>query len=52
MIRGVRGATTIQSDTAQLVWDETALLVIEMVKANNIVPEDIASITISTTPDI
>lgn len=52
MIRGVRGATTIQSDTAQFVWDETALLVVEMVKANNIVPEDIASITISTTPDI
>ena len=52
MIRGVRGATTIQSDTAQLVWDETASLVVEIVKANNIVPEDIASITISTTPDI
>ena len=52
MIRGVRGATTIQSDTAQLVWDETASLVVEMVKANGIVPEDIASITISTTPDI
>ena len=52
MIRGVRGATTIQSDTAELVWSETASLVVEMVKANNIVPEDIASITISTTPDI
>lgn len=52
MIRGVRGATTIQSDTAELVWGETASLVVEMVKENNIVPEDIASITISTTPDI
>ena len=52
MIRGVRGATTIQSDIAELVWGETASLVVEMVKANNIAPEDIASITISTTPDI
>ena len=42
----------LESDTAELVWSETARLVEEVVKANNIEPEDIASITISTTPDI
>lgn len=52
MIRGVRGAITIEQDEAQLVWDSTADLVLEMAKANHIAPEDIASITISTTPDI
>ncbi|MGM9949110.1 MAG: chorismate mutase [Lysinibacillus sp.] len=52
MIRGVRGATTIPADTQELVWAETALLVVEMVKENGILPEDIASITISTTTDI
>ncbi|MFF5993612.1 MULTISPECIES: chorismate mutase [unclassified Lysinibacillus] len=52
MIRGVRGATTIQSDTAELVWSETASLVLEMVKVNQIDPADIASVTISTTTDI
>jgi chorismate mutase len=52
MIRGVRGATTIPADTEAFVWAETASLVVEMAKENNIVPEDIASITISTTTDI
>ena len=52
MIRGVRGAITIEQDEAQQVWDSTAELVVEMAKANDIAPEDIASITISTTPDI
>lgn len=52
MIRGIRGATTIPADTAVFVWAETAFLVVEMAKENKIVPEDIASITISTTADI
>lgn len=52
MIRGVRGATTIEKDEAQLIWQQTADLCVEMAKVNNIQPEDIASITISTTPDI
>ncbi len=52
MIRGIRGATTIPADTEEFVWAETAFLVVEMAKENRIVPEDIASITISTTADI
>lgn len=52
MIRGLRGATTIESDKQELVWDETAKLVREVVAANNVDVDDIASIIISTTPDI
>lgn len=52
MIRGLRGATTIESDKQELVWDETARLVREVVAANNVAVDDIASIIISTTPDI
>ena len=52
MIRGIRGATTIESDKPELVWEETAKLVQEMAKANSFSPEDIASVTISTTTDI
>ena len=52
MIRGVRGAITIPEDKAEYVWGETARLVKEVAQKNNIAPEDIASITISTTPDI
>ena len=52
MIRGVRGAITIEQDEAQQIWDATAELCLQMVKENAISPEEIASITISTTPDI
>lgn len=52
MIRGVRGATTIESDQPQLVWDETEVLVRKIAEQNNIQPEDIISVILSTTPDI
>lgn len=52
MIRGIRGAITIESDKPELVWNETAKLVQQVAMANNVLPEDIASVTISTTPDI
>lgn len=51
-MRGIRGATTITSDIPELVWQETAKLVIQMADKNNIAIEDIVSVTISTTPDI
>ncbi len=52
LIRGVRGATTIQSDTVELIQEETERLVLEMVKKNNVNPDDVASVIISTTTDI
>lgn len=52
MIRGVRGAITIESNTPDLIYSETEKLVKEMAKANNIQPEDIASVILTTTPDI
>ena len=51
-MRGIRGATTITSDIPELVWQETAKLVIQMADKNNVAIEDIVSVTISTTPDI
>ena len=51
-MRGIRGATTIESDTPELIWLETAKLVTQMAEKNNIHVEDIVSVTISTTPDI
>lgn len=52
MIRGIRGAITIEQDSPENVWSETEKLVLEVARVNNVVPEDIASVTISTTPDI
>lgn len=52
MIRGIRGAITIENDDAHLVLQETAHLMQEIINANNVNPEDVASVFVSTTPDI
>jgi len=52
MIRGVRGAITIEYDDAEVVLYETTKLMKEIISANHINPQDVASVVISTTPDI
>ncbi|WP_313890986.1 chorismate mutase [Psychrobacillus sp.] len=52
MIRGIRGATTVTEDSNEQVLKETERLALEMVKANGIDPEYVASVIISTTTDI
>lgn len=52
MIRGVRGATTITMDDAQQVQDETTALLAEIIDRNNIDVETVASVIVTTTPDI
>ncbi|MBE1554117.1 chorismate mutase [Sporosarcina limicola] len=52
MVRGLRGATTVAQDDGQSVLVATEALVSEMAKANEIEPEDIISVVISTTKDI
>ncbi|MGG0655592.1 chorismate mutase [Rummeliibacillus pycnus] len=52
MIRGVRGAVTIKRDEATQVLQETTKLMQEIIAANHIDPENVASVVISTTPDI
>lgn len=52
MIRGIRGATTIVVDSPEEVYNGTQELVKEMVKQNSIAADAVASVVISTTPDI
>ncbi|MFJ7933452.1 chorismate mutase [Sporosarcina sp. NPDC096371] len=52
MVRGLRGATTVVSDEEKTVLAATEALVIEMAEANNISPDDIISVLISTTKDV
>ncbi|WP_053219401.1 chorismate mutase [Virgibacillus senegalensis] len=52
MIRGIRGATTVSKNDAEEIISNTKELVIEMAKANEISPEDIATVLISATDDI
>jgi chorismate mutase len=50
--RGVRGATTVEEDTRDKILDATRELLTQMIKANNIHPEDVASAIFTTTPDL
>ncbi len=52
MVRGLRGATTVENDEEQSVLEATQALVEEMAKENRILPVDIISVLISTTTDI
>ena len=52
-VRGIRGATTVERDDAELVLEATGELLEEMLRANEIDDfEPIAAIFFTTTPDI
>lgn len=52
MIRGVRGATTVQVDTDLEILTAVERLLREMIELNSIEPEKVASIFISMTEDL
>lgn len=52
MIRGVRGATTVNSNTEEEIISSAEELFAKMIELNKIKPEDVASVFISTTDDI
>lgn len=52
MIRGVRGATTVEQDTETEVVAAVENLMNEMIAANEIDPEMVASVFVSATDDI
>jgi len=51
-VRGLRGATTVAQDDEKTVLSATEALAREIVAKNNVLPEDIVSILISTTNDV
>jgi chorismate mutase len=52
IVRGIRGATTVSEDSAEAILDATEELVRELVSANDLKPEDIASALFTVTPDL
>lgn len=52
MVRGIRGATTVEVDDAEAILSATEELVREIVTANAIEPEDVASALFTVTPDL
>lgn len=52
MIRGVRGAITVEANEAQQIVSATERLISEMVTKNEVQPDHVASIFISATNDL
>lgn len=52
MIRGVRGAITVKQDNESEIILATERLLMQMIKENNINPDDVASVFISVTDDV
>ena len=50
--RGIRGAITVEANTQEMILDATRELLGEMVSANTVAPEDIASVLFTLTPDL
>ncbi|HKJ69902.1 MAG TPA: chorismate mutase [bacterium] len=52
MCRGVRGATTVESNDRQEILDRTEELLRQMIESNGIEPEHVGSVIFTTTPDV
>lgn len=50
--RGVRGATTVEENTAKAILDATRTLLAAMVAENGFATEDMGSVIFTATPDL
>jgi len=52
MVRGIRGATTVEQNDKDQILQATRELLLKIVEENRIVPEEICSVFITTTEDL
>ena len=52
MIRGIRGATTVESNAQEAILQATQELLGKMIESNGIVEDDVASVLFSATPEL
>ncbi|MBP2625745.1 MAG: aroH [Firmicutes bacterium] len=52
MLRGVRGATTIDINVREMIMERVAELLVAMVAENGINKEDVGAVIFSSTPDL
>ena len=50
--RGVRGATTVKENNREAILSATRELLTQMIEANDIQPDDVASVIFTTTADL
>jgi chorismate mutase len=51
-IRGLRGATVATANTAEAICNATRELILALVEANQLHPDDVASVIFTCTPDL
>lgn len=51
-LRGIRGATTVESNTREAILEAATQLLQALIRANDICPDDVASVFFTTTPDL
>lgn len=51
-VRGIRGATTAETNSAEAILDATRELLVEMARANGVAPHEIAAAFFALTPDL
>lgn len=52
MMRGVRGAITVDDDSAGAIWEAARELLQALIEANDIEEEHVASVIFTTSPDL
>ncbi|CAN5565139.1 chorismate mutase [soil metagenome] len=52
MCRGIRGATTATANTAEDILEATVELMQAIIALNELIPEDVASVIFTTSPDL
>lgn len=52
IVRGIRGAITVKDNTVEDIFEATKTLLKKIVEENQIETEDIASVFLTTTPDL
>jgi chorismate mutase len=51
-LRAIRGATTVEADTADAIYPRVQELISELVRRNGLAHEDLVSIFFTATPDL
>lgn len=52
MVRAIRGATTVENNNKEEIWDATEEMLMEIVRENDLKKEDMISITFTLTQDL
>ncbi len=52
MVRGIRGATTVEVNERSTILSATEELILAIIEKNNVQPDSVASVLITSTPDL